>query len=158
MLTDRERLIEMIQNAVNGCARHWAEIIADYLLANGVTLSPLPIGSTVFERKERAEENDLNLLSNLTSLQNDLTSLQAENKELKEENKILFREVKMEVDNRAKTKAEAYKECIEKVKEEIKISSDKHFKTKNLYVCDVLELLNCRIDNLIKELEGDVNA
>ena len=35
-MTDREKLIELIQNAVNGCARHWAEIIADYLLANGV--------------------------------------------------------------------------------------------------------------------------
>ena len=32
----RDRLIELIQNAVNGCARHWAEIIADHLLANGV--------------------------------------------------------------------------------------------------------------------------
>lgn len=36
MMTDRERLIELIQNSVNGCARHWAGIIADYLLANGV--------------------------------------------------------------------------------------------------------------------------
>ena len=32
----RDRLIEMIQNAVGGCARHWAEVIADHLLANGV--------------------------------------------------------------------------------------------------------------------------
>ena len=35
-MTDRDRLIELIQNSVDGCARHWAEIIADYLLANGV--------------------------------------------------------------------------------------------------------------------------
>lgn len=34
----RDRLIELIENAVNGCARHWAEVIADYLLANGVVL------------------------------------------------------------------------------------------------------------------------
>ena len=39
-MSDRERLIELIQNAVNGCARHWAEIIADYLLANGVIVPP----------------------------------------------------------------------------------------------------------------------
>lgn len=35
-MTERERLIELIQNAVDGCARHWAEVIADHLLANGV--------------------------------------------------------------------------------------------------------------------------
>lgn len=40
-MTERERLIELIQNAVNGCARHWAEIIADYLLDNGVMLPKL---------------------------------------------------------------------------------------------------------------------
>ena len=46
--TDRERLIELIQNAVNGCARHWAEIIADYLLANGVIVPPCKVGDTVY--------------------------------------------------------------------------------------------------------------
>lgn len=35
-MTEREKLIELIQNAVNGCARHWAEVIADHLLSNGV--------------------------------------------------------------------------------------------------------------------------
>lgn len=30
----RDRLIEMIQNAVGGCARNWAEVIADHLLAS----------------------------------------------------------------------------------------------------------------------------
>ena len=34
----RNKLIELIQNAVGGCARHWAELIADALIANGVTL------------------------------------------------------------------------------------------------------------------------
>lgn len=32
----KDRLIELIQNSVNGCARHWAEIIADYLIKNDV--------------------------------------------------------------------------------------------------------------------------
>ena len=33
----REKLVEIIQNSVGGCARHWAEIIADGLIAHGVT-------------------------------------------------------------------------------------------------------------------------
>ena len=48
-MTDRDRLIEMIQNSVNGCARHWAEIIADYLLANGVLVPPCKVGDMVYE-------------------------------------------------------------------------------------------------------------
>lgn len=39
-MTERERLIELIQKSVNGCARNWAETIADYLLANGVKCMP----------------------------------------------------------------------------------------------------------------------
>ena len=34
----REKLVEIIQNSVGGCARHWAEVIADGLIANGVTV------------------------------------------------------------------------------------------------------------------------
>lgn len=34
----RDKLIELIQNAVGGCARHWAELIADHLLSNGVSV------------------------------------------------------------------------------------------------------------------------
>ena len=37
-MSDREKLIELIQAAVGGCARHWAELIADHLLKNGVTV------------------------------------------------------------------------------------------------------------------------
>jgi hypothetical protein len=44
----RDRLIELIQNAVNGCARHWAEIIADHLLSNGVIVPPCKVGDTVY--------------------------------------------------------------------------------------------------------------
>ena len=47
-MTDRDRLIELIQCAVNGCARHWAEIIADHLLANGVIVPPCKVGDTVW--------------------------------------------------------------------------------------------------------------
>lgn len=35
----RDKLIDLIQGAVGGCARHWAELIADHLLENGVTFA-----------------------------------------------------------------------------------------------------------------------
>ena len=34
----REKLVEIIQNSVGGCARHWAEVIADGLVEHGVTV------------------------------------------------------------------------------------------------------------------------
>lgn len=34
----RDRLIDLIIESVHGCARHWAEIIADHLIYNGVKL------------------------------------------------------------------------------------------------------------------------
>lgn len=45
----KDRLIALIQDSVNGCAKHWAEIIADYLLANGVIVPPCKMGDTVYE-------------------------------------------------------------------------------------------------------------
>lgn len=35
----KEKLTTLIQDSVGGCARHWAEIIAEHLIANGVTLN-----------------------------------------------------------------------------------------------------------------------
>lgn len=37
----REKLVEIIQNSVGGCARNWAEVIADGLIDNGVTVQEL---------------------------------------------------------------------------------------------------------------------
>lgn len=37
-MTVKEKLAEIIQNSVGGCARHWAEVVADGLIANGVTI------------------------------------------------------------------------------------------------------------------------
>ena len=34
----REKLVEIIQNSVCGCARFWAEAITNHLIANGVTV------------------------------------------------------------------------------------------------------------------------
>lgn len=45
----RDRLIKLIQDAVKGCAKHWAEIIADYLLENGVIVPPCKVGDTVYQ-------------------------------------------------------------------------------------------------------------
>ena len=44
----KERLVELIQESVGGCARNWAEIIADHLLANGVIVPPCKVGDTVY--------------------------------------------------------------------------------------------------------------
>lgn len=38
-MNDREKMIELIQSAVDGCAEYWAGLIADHLIANGVTFA-----------------------------------------------------------------------------------------------------------------------
>ena len=48
----RDKLIELIQTAVGGCAKHWAEIIADHLLKNGVIVPPCYIGQDIWQIKE----------------------------------------------------------------------------------------------------------
>ena len=40
----REKLVEIIQNSVGGCARHWAEVIADGLISHGVTVQECKLG------------------------------------------------------------------------------------------------------------------
>lgn len=37
-MTDREYLVKLIQDAVQGCSAYWAGLIADHLLAHGVTV------------------------------------------------------------------------------------------------------------------------
>ena len=44
----RNRLIELIQESVKGCARNWAEVIAEYLLENGVIVPPCKVGDMVY--------------------------------------------------------------------------------------------------------------
>ncbi len=48
-MDQRERLINLIIAALRGCSRHWAEVIADHLLANGVLVPPCKIGDTVYQ-------------------------------------------------------------------------------------------------------------
>lgn len=45
----REKLIELIIQSVQGCARNWAETITDYLLNNGVVVLPCKVGDVVYE-------------------------------------------------------------------------------------------------------------
>lgn len=58
-MTQRDRLIELIQSAVDGCARHWAEVIADKLLANGVIVPPVKVGDTVYEHEYSVCDTDV---------------------------------------------------------------------------------------------------
>lgn len=49
----KEQIIKLIQEAVNGCARNWAEVITDHLIANGIIFAsdinvPCKIGDTVW--------------------------------------------------------------------------------------------------------------
>lgn len=47
-MTQKERLVELIIQSVDGCARHWAEIIADHLLDNGVIVPPCKVGDEIY--------------------------------------------------------------------------------------------------------------
>ena len=54
-MPDREKLIELIQSAVGGCATYWAGLIADALIANGATI---PVRCTNCKNFGRNHEND----------------------------------------------------------------------------------------------------
>jgi hypothetical protein len=47
-MTDRERLVERIQISVPPSSSHWAEVIADELLADGWMRPPCKVGQTVY--------------------------------------------------------------------------------------------------------------
>jgi hypothetical protein len=44
----RDKLSNMIQSAVNGCAKYWADVIADKLIAEGVIVPICKVGQTVY--------------------------------------------------------------------------------------------------------------
>ena len=44
----RDGLSDMIQDAVGGCAKNWADIIADHLLSEGVIVPPCKVGTTLY--------------------------------------------------------------------------------------------------------------
>ena len=45
----RDKLSNMIQSAVGGCAKYWADVIADKLLAEGVIVPKVKIGDKLYE-------------------------------------------------------------------------------------------------------------
>ena len=54
----RDRLIELIQTSVGGCARHWAEVIADHLLAAGVIVPPCKVGDDLYGIRTSAKTGE----------------------------------------------------------------------------------------------------
>ncbi|MBR3680600.1 MAG: hypothetical protein IKL79_01185 [Clostridia bacterium] len=44
----KDKLSNMIQSAVGGCAKNWADIIADYLINSGVIVPPLKVGDKIY--------------------------------------------------------------------------------------------------------------
>lgn len=59
----KEKLVELIQRAVGGCARHWASLIADHLIANGVTVQEwIPVTERLPDLElVEAKANDIDL-------------------------------------------------------------------------------------------------
>lgn len=47
-MIERERLIELVCKAYDGCVNRSSASIADYLLANGVIVPPCKVGDTVY--------------------------------------------------------------------------------------------------------------
>ena len=45
----RDKLSEIIQSAVGGCAKYWADVIADKLIAEGVIVPKVKIGDKLYE-------------------------------------------------------------------------------------------------------------
>ena len=53
MPNTREKLIELIRDAVNGCSSYWAGLIADNLIDNGVTVQQwIPVTERLPDNKE----------------------------------------------------------------------------------------------------------
>lgn len=48
-MTERERLINIIENEIGGSLEYYADTIADKLLANGVIVPPCKVGDTVYQ-------------------------------------------------------------------------------------------------------------
>ena len=65
-MTDKERLTNIIHNAQNkylNLLKFESSILADYLLANGVILSPVDIGKTVYKVSRIGKIVSLNVVN-----------------------------------------------------------------------------------------------
>lgn len=48
-MTERDRLIELLNTDMSGCDGDYAEELADYLIANGVIVPPCKVGDTIYQ-------------------------------------------------------------------------------------------------------------
>lgn len=55
----REKLITLIQTAVNGCSSYWARMIADYLIANGVVVREKGEWEPVLNKRGEQREEEV---------------------------------------------------------------------------------------------------
>jgi hypothetical protein len=44
----KDKLSELIQSAVGGCAKYWADVIADKLISEGVIVPPVKVGDKAY--------------------------------------------------------------------------------------------------------------
>lgn len=90
----KEKLVEIIQNSVGGCARNWAEIIADGLIAHGVTLRDVPetdVGKWI-SVKNSLPENDSRIVKNLVGEDFGFLTVLVYNGVVKQTNRYFSRE------------------------------------------------------------------
>ena len=59
----KEQLIKLIQTSVGGCARNWAEVIADSIIKDGWTKHPYKLGQIVYI----ADKNDTEVFEAITT-------------------------------------------------------------------------------------------
>ena len=59
----KDKLSNMIQNAVGGCAKYWADVIADKLLSEGVIVPPCKVGDTVYALSQMRDKRILPFIS-----------------------------------------------------------------------------------------------
>ena len=146
-LTDSEiiKALGICSKSTNGCSHNKYTCKDCYL--NGQPMCSAVLIQDTIDLINRLQEKNLNLTSDLTSLQNDLTSLKAENEKLKKSNEMFADIGKLY----SEIKAEAYKEFAEELKKKMV----KH----NFKYADTLFSANVAtapmVDNLLKELVGE---
>ena len=121
----------------------WLDQESDVLVADVENLNRMC--DEVNAENESLKEKNSNLTSDLSSLQKDLTSAKAEVERLKAE--VKYSDY-LEYETTNQIKAEAYKECIEKVTDKAELIRVNAFEGKWAISQDEL-------DNLLNELVGD---
>lgn len=67
-MTDKEKLVAIIQTAVGGCTAYWAGLIADHLIANGVGfVTDKNVGGKWIPSSEKLPENSVSVIGYIPS-------------------------------------------------------------------------------------------